>query len=195
MKFIAFLILSHFFWSCSHNNVPGMEDKVISQNQYEDLIESSTKKIETYNGLYNAVNAGATLLRPKVIDGQLKQSARLYLWDPEKYKDEKSKKDESIKKQTELFMSFYTPERKHDDLHKNQTLWKIFLDVGGKRYEGKATKIKLLTNEVQGLYPYHTRFATPYLITFPVSMASIENLEAKVTVTGTVSSLSFEFPP
>lgn len=98
-----------------------------------------------------------------------------------------------MKKQTEVFVSFYTPEKKHDDLHKNQTLWKIFLDAGGKRYEGKAQKVKLLTSEVQGLYPFHNRFATPYTITFPVPTTALDGKEAKLTITGSVGSVAVVF--
>jgi hypothetical protein len=92
-----------------------------------------------------------------------------------------------------MFLSLYTPERKHDDLHKNKTLWKIFLDSQGRRYEGKAVKIKLLTNEIQAMYPEHTRFATPYLVTFPVSTKSVDGQPTKLTLTGTVSSVSLDF--
>lgn len=179
--------------SCTTKPVEGMESNIISQSDYEKILEQNTKSIEKYNGLYNTANVSATLLRPSMVQTQLKQSARLYQWDPVKFQDELKKKTDQMAKTTEIFVSFYTPEKKHDDLNKSQTLWKIFLDVEGKRFEGKATKIKLLTNEVQGLYPYHTRFGTPYNITFPVSATSVGTNPAKLTITGTVDSISLDF--
>jgi len=84
--------------------------------------------------------------------------------------------------------------RKHDDFHKNQTLWKIFLDVDGKRHEGKTKKIKLLTEELQGIYQFHNRFSTPYSVVFPVPMKQIEAAkEVKITVTGPVGSATLEY--
>ncbi len=179
--------------SCATPPQPGMEGNIIGQSDYERILELNSKNIETYQGLYNTVNMSAALLRTQLSDAQLKQKARLYQWDSPRYQEESSKRIETMKKQTEVFVSFYTPEKKHDDLHKNQTLWKIFLDADGKRYEGKAQKIKLLTSEVQGLYPFHNRFATPYTITFPVPATSLEGKETKLTITGSVGSVAILF--
>ena len=143
----------------------------------------------------NVLTFSATMLNSKILQAQLMQKARLYQWDSTTFNNETQKVNTETDKAAQFFISFYTPERKHDDLHKNQTLWKIFLDADGRRYEGKATKIKLLTNEVQALYPDHTRFATPYILTFPVSMKSIENKPVRLTLTGTVASATVEFQP
>lgn len=136
----------------------------------------------------------ATILNSRVTTAQTDQMARLYIWDANKYTQEKVKADDKITKETEFFVSFFTPERKHDDLHKNQTLWKIFLDAGGKRYEGKVKKIKLLTEEIQGMYSYHNRFSTPYSVIFPIAARDIESLkDIKLTITGPVGSATLEF--
>lgn len=180
-------------FSCATPPQPGMEGNIINQSEYERVLDLNSKNIETYQGLYNTVNMSAALLRSQLSEAQLKQKARLYQWDNPHYQEEAQKRIESMKKQTEVFVSFYTPEKKHDDLHKNQTLWKIFLDAGGKRYEGKAQKVKLLTSEVQGLYPFHNRFATPYTITFPVPTSALEGKEAKLTITGSVGSAAVVF--
>lgn len=180
-------------FSCVTPPLPGMEGNVISQTQYENILNLNSEQIETYSGFYNTINMSATLLRTEVAVAQLKQQARLYQWDNSKYQEEFSKRKASLQSHSEVFVSLYTPERKHDDLHKNQTLWKIFLDVGGKRYEGKVKKIKLLTTEVQSLYPYYNRFSSPYTVTFPVSTSSLENQEVKFTLTGSVGSAVVAF--
>ncbi len=179
--------------SCATPPTPGMEGDYLSQSSYEKILDQNTKNIETYEGLYNTLNYSATLLRSQMGEAQLKQKARLYQWNAPHYQEELTKMTANMKQQTEVFISFYTPDKKHDDLQKNKTLWKIFLDANGKRYEGKATKIKLLTNEVQGLYPYHNRFATPYTITFSVPAPEIEGRAVKLTVTGSVGAATVEF--
>ena len=168
---------------------------LISESEYEKITESYTDKVQIYSGLYNIMDISGTVVNTSVAKAQLDQNARLYEWDAAKMTTEKVKSDEELNKETEVFISFYTPERKHDDLQKNKTLWKIFLDANGKRYEGKAKKIKLLTQEIRGLYPYHTQFATPYLITFPVSTKSVEGTPLKLTITGSVGSASLNFKP
>jgi len=166
---------------------------LITESEYTEIAEKYTEKIQVYSGLYNLMDMSATLINSSVAKAQLEQTARLYQWDAAKMTTEKVKSDENLGKETEIFISFYTPERKHDDLNKNKTLWKIFMDANGKRYEGTIKKIKLLTDEVRGLYAYHTRFATPYSIVFPVSAKSIENSNVKLTVTGPVGSATVQF--
>ena len=185
-----FLLLSLGCASVSPNNNGVM---VISQGEYEKRIEVFSRKIETYQGLINTIHMSATLLNSQVIEAQLLQKARLFQWDQTTLDSERQKALEEVNKTTQIFVSLYTPEKKHDDLHKNQTLWKIFMDANGKRYEGKVKKIKLLTDEIRGLYAYHTRFATPYSIVFPVSVRSIENTNIKLTVTGPVGSATVQF--
>lgn len=186
---VFFLILA----GCASTSTNTYGVAVISQSEYENRIEPYSKKIETYAGLLNTLHMRATLLNSQVQDAQLLQRARLYQWDEGTYNTEKQKSTEDMNKVTQVFVSLYTPEKKHDDLHKNQTLWKIFLDSNGRRWEGKATKIKLLTNEIQALYPDHTRFGTPYLVTFQVPVRSIEGQPIKLTLTGSVASASVEF--
>lgn len=166
---------------------------LMTESDYTKVTENFTEKNQVYSGLYNLMDMSATLINSAVAKAQLEQTARLYQWDAAKMTTEKVKSDENLSKETEIFVSFYTPERKHDDLNKNQTLWKIFMDANGKRYEGKVKKIKLLTDEIRGLYAYHTRFATPYSIVFPVSVRSIENTNIKLTVTGPVGSATVQF--
>ncbi|NUM57457.1 MAG: hypothetical protein HUU56_02435 [Bdellovibrionaceae bacterium] len=162
------------------------------------ILEANTQRKQVYSGLYNIMDLTTTLLTSKVVDAQNDQFARLYLWDENKYSQEKAKSLDKISKETEVFVSFFTPERKHDDLHKNQTLWKVFMDLSNngesKRIEGKVKKIKLLTEEIQGFYPYHNRFATPYTITFPISIKQVESYtEVNLTITGPIGSATVNF--
>lgn len=191
---LAFLILvSTIISACASEPPKNPDVPVISQNDYEASTEKYSQHVEIYDGLYNTINMAATLLNSVVTEDQLKQNARIYQWDKNKYEAEKSRISGEHAKQTEVFVSFFTPETKHNDLYKNKTLWKIFLDADGKRYEGKATKMKLLTTEIQSLYPLHTRFAVPYMVTFSVPTSTIENANSKLTITGPVGSAAVEF--
>jgi hypothetical protein len=200
LKFLRKSILFLFFSGAGIISCTTTKDAIspsiqlISESEFQNVLSSHTRQKQIYSGLYNSMDITATLITSKVAAAQMDQMARLYLWDENKYTQEKVKSEEKLKKETEFFVSFFTPERKHDDLHKNQTLWKIFLDVGGKRYEGKTKKIKLLTEEIQGIYAYHNRFATPYSVIFPVAVKNIESFkEIKMTVTGPVGSATLEF--
>lgn len=173
------------------HSVEGVD--LINEDQYDELIQKNSAQKEIYSGLYNTLNVRATLLRPSTNLGVVQKNARLYQWNKSKYDEEVLKSQQKAQQETEIFVSFFTPEKKHDDLHKNKTLWKIFLDVNGKRYEGKAAKIKLLTTEIQAFYPEHNTFSTPYLVSFGVPANSLEKSDAKLTLTGPITSVSLDF--
>ncbi len=192
--FLVFLFISSiFYYSCASRLSMPQGVPEVSVSDYESLIEKKSRKLEIYDGLYNQLTVQGTWLDGQITDAALSHSSRLQQWNEQKYKDEKTKAISKHTESTEFFVSFFSPERKHNDLSQNKTLWKIFLDVNGQRYEGKATKIKLLLSELQAMYPYHNRWSTPYLISFPVATSLVENKTATLTFTGAVSSAQLIF--
>lgn len=167
----------------------------ISTSQYEQAINDKTKKTEVYDGLYNILTVQATWIDSVVTDASLAQSARLQQWNEALYKEEREKRISKNAQSTDFFVSIYTPERKHSDLRRSTNLWKIYLEVDGQRYEGKASKIRLLLTEIQALYPYHNRWSTPYIITFPVATGVIEGKKVTLTLTGAVGAAQLSYEP
>ena len=165
----------------------------LSPGDYEKLITEKTKKIEIYQGLENKLTVSATWLDSETSEGLLAHSARLAQWEEPKYKEERFRLVTKHTDRTEFFVSFYTPERKHADLANTKNLWKIYLDVNGQRYEGKAVKMKQLLSEIQALYPHHNRWSTPFTVSFPVSTALTENKSALITLTGAIGSAQLKF--
>lgn len=171
--------------------LPGVPE--VSISEYERLVKQKTKKIEVYDGLYNKLTVQATWLDSDLTLASLSHNARLLQWDEEKYKQEKSTVISHHASTTEFFISFYTPEQKQDNLSSNKSIWKIYLDVDGRRFEGKASKVKLQLTEVQALYPHHNRWSTPYMLSFPIATGLSDNKKATLTLTGPagVAQLSF----
>ena len=167
--------------------------QLVSESEYDAIIESNTQKKQIYNGFMNILEVSATQISSSVARAQIDQNARLYQWNQEQYSIERAKVETDLTKRTEYFLSFFVPERKHDDLHKPSTKWKVFLDTGGRRYEGSVRKLKTLLAEVSAIYPHHTRWQTPYMVSFPVPASVIDSGEAKITLTGPVTSTTLEF--
>jgi hypothetical protein len=165
----------------------------VSIANYEKAVTEKTQKIEIYDGLYNKLTVQSTWIDSLLTEYSLSHSARLSQWNEVKYRDERSKRVGKNAESTEFFVSFYAPEKKHTDLSSSKTIWKIFLDVNGQRYEGKATKMKLLLSEVQVLYPYHNRWSVPYTVSFPVATSLVEGKPAKLIFTGAVGSAELSF--
>lgn len=193
MKTVGFFLLILNLVSCASTTTNRAGLNIMSESAYENVIDKWSDNIENYNGLSNTMSIKATLLNNEAALAQLDQNARLFQWDQITFDNEKKNLETRLGQRTEVFVSFYSPERKWDDLYKSKTLWKIFLDVDGMRFEGKATKIKLLPREIQGLYHYHTSFATPYTVTFPVPANTLDGKTVRLIFTGSVGSAALNF--
>jgi hypothetical protein len=192
-KVSLLLVMTFIFCSCaSRLKTPaGVPEVAISD--YEEAVAQRTHKTEVYDGLYNRLTIQATWLDTTLTDYALAYSARLAQWDETHYREEREKKVSQNAVSTEFFVSLYTPERKHAELNSIKNLWKIYLVVNGQRYEGKATKIKLLLSEIQVMHPHHNRWSVPYSITFPVATALVEGKPAILILTGAVGSAEVKF--
>ena len=187
LAFVSFLQIS---CQTTHQN-PFLT--LLPREQTTAVVDKYSANQKIYDGFMARMDISATLHNSKVTHALLDEKARIYQWNEESYQKEKQKKSEELGKQTDVFVSVFVPERKQDDLHKASTKWKLFLDVNGKRYEGKATKDKSMPAELQILYPQHSRWGTPYKITFNVPIQEVESQKAKFTMTGPPGSSTVEF--
>lgn len=191
---LTYLIAVLLFASGCVTRLPmpaGVQD--ISESDYEAMVIRKSKKIEVYDGLYNKLTVNATWIDSEMTEGNLAHNARLAQWQESKYREEKNKIVMKHTESTEFFVSFYTPERRHSDLSQSKGLWKIYLDINGQRYEGKATRVKGLLSEIQASYPQHNRWSVPYMVSFPVATVITEKKPAVLTFTGAVSTAQLKF--
>lgn len=195
MKLMLLLILTFSFAACSTAPKNNFGVQTISSSQYESEVGLRSDKTKRYKGLHNTLEVGATLLSAAMLDNQLKYRAGLMQWDQTTFTEEQQKAFRDGNQKSQVFLSFYTPEKKMDDLHKNKTLWKIFLDVNGRRVEGKAEKLSLPTAEIASFYPYHSRFATPYIVTFPISHSDVASGRTQLTLTSSLDSATLNLNP
>lgn len=181
-------LVSFTIFSCATRLPTPDGIKDISPSEYEAMVDSKTRKTEVYDGLYNKLTLHATRIDAEMTENLMAYSAKLSQWSFDKYKDEKSKLIVKHSGSTEFFLSFYTPERKHDDLSSRKTSWKIYLDLNGQRYEGQITKIKSLQLDLEALYPHHNRWSTPYLVVFPISTPATDGQPLTLTITGPLAT-------
>lgn len=167
--------------------------KEITLSNYENLVESKTQTVRIYNGFSNQLEIYATRMDTDMNEGYLSHAGRLFQWSVSTYKDEKNKISLKQGTQSEFMVSFFTPERKNDDLSSSKSAWKTFLDIDGIRYEGKATKIKRNLAELEAFFPHHNRWFTMYSVTFPIATSLSENKTAILTFTSGLGSTQLRF--
>lgn len=158
-----------------------------------EVIEANSSGDSEFAGLYNTFELKATILNTPVRQALVQRQAEYYQWDAVQVSTEREKSTQENSAEASVFVSFSTPDRRNDNLADKKSIWRIFLDVGGRRYVGQAKKDRRLIVELQSLFPFHTRWNTPYMFSFPVGMSAIENQTIKLTVTGPLGSRVLEF--
>lgn len=194
MKY-GLILIAFILGACATHDITPAGQLIDSSRDYAPIIDKNSDRVRRYSGFYNILDAEGTLLTTTVLEAQVQQNALLYQWDESKIASERSKAMARTDKETELFLSFFTPERKNNDLAKTNTIWKVFLDANGRRYEGSVSRIRISVAELEGLYPYYNRFYIPYSVKFPVAVKSLEGRPVKVTITGTIGSGTLDFGP
>jgi hypothetical protein len=162
---------------------------------HKEVIESGSAGNLDYAGLYNTFDFRATLLNSRVREALIQRQGESYQWDASKLAAERERNTQEASAETVVFLSFFTPERRNDNLADAKSIWRAILDVGGRRYEAKVKKDRRLVVELQSLFPYHTRWNSPYVLTFPGSTMAIESQVVQLTITGPLGTQTVNFQP
>lgn len=163
--------------------------------EYQKLIKRNTRTADEYTGLYQTFQCDVTQLNNEVQVESLKQRAHFLQWSQAQYQQERDKMVQEAAAYSKFFLRFYTPERDYDDLDKGKSIWKVYLEYSGNRFEGKVRKLSDKLIEIQSMYPHMNRFSTPYEVSFNVPMSTIETGSSKVIVTSSLGTAEFPFSP
>ena len=192
-KMFGILLIASLCSCTSVPNQPQVVNNRINEESYSALIDKNSDGQSEYNGFHNNFEFRGTLLNSEVHEAMVKRQGDYYQWEEEKLSSEREKATQEMSSTTRVHISFFTPERKNDNLTGLKTIWRVFLDAGGQRYVGSVKKVHRLLAELQVLYPYHTRWTTPYIFEFPVPTSVIEGQNSTLTVTGPLGTRTINF--
>ena len=125
---------------------------------------------------------------------QLDINAKAFLWSEEQYNQKKQELNDKKKTSSLVFLSYFAPERKVDDLSAKATLWRMFLDMNMQRTLGTAMKSNSNIEDVTAQYPKHSAWSTAYEITFPLSIYDVQKEKIDFIITSRVGSSTKTFP-
>lgn len=165
----------------------------IPDSQYRSLIQKFTHSHQAYQGFYNTFDITATLLNAEVRSVQLVRQAHYLGWSHEQLRQEREKSIQDMSSYTRFFLSFYSPESDHDDLHRPQSIWRVYLDWEGQRYEGQIEKVTRKLVELRNLYPHFNRFHSAYEVSFAVPMSAVEGSSVRLVLTSSVGTAELEY--
>ena len=194
LQSLLFICLSLFSSCASQPAYNSGTVSSVNKNEYESIINKYTRHDRQYSGLYQTYEVQGTLLNSKVNQILLQKKGFYHQWNGEKVRKEREKVMQSMSSETSLFFSFFTPKREHNDLNKGATIWRVYLEVNGVRYEGHVKKSKDKLVDIKHLFSYHNRWSTPYRVHFKAPMTAVEQTHSKVVFTSSIGTTIFEFP-
>lgn len=190
------LIFISFLISCSSAPVSELDvaPAALNQGQYESLIKKYTRSDKRYSGLYNKYHVSATLLNSQV-QGAIDDRLRFYKQlNDQDYESEREASQQRLSSQSLVFLSFYSPEKDYRKLHRPNSLWKIYVEYNGQKYPGRIKKDKEKELQLKKLFPHHSRWSSPYIVTFNVPMTSLEEGKATLILSSSAGKSVLEFP-
>lgn len=179
---------------CATSKAPeGEVGPRLEDGAYRKLFDKHSRDDRQYNGFQNTLEVHATFLNSDIQTAVLQRDADTMLWDSRTAQTEREKIFQQNSNATKFFLSFFVPTPRLNDLAKPNSVWKIYLEANGERYQGKAEKVKRPLEAIIASYPTHTRWGYPYEITFPVPLSVVENYPVKFIITGGVASTTLQF--
>lgn len=163
------------------------------KKKFDAIITSNSRTHQIYTGLHQAFEATVTSLDRNVTQAILEQQAQFHSWDSQTLQLEIQKANDKRLTESRFFIRFYSPEIDYDDLHKPNSIWKVYLIVNGQKYLGKVTKDFSKFIEIQTIFPYFDRFSTGYYVTFPIGRASVEDQSYSILLTSSLGQSEFKF--
>lgn len=190
-----YLLIGCFLFAACASSPNRNENFNLSQDRYEDLVAFFSDHNQQYDGPYNILDVTGTILNSHVIEAQTLRQATVFQWEPSKFQTELRQRLSGARGKTEVFVSFFTPDRKSSDLTRGETLWKTILKFDGKEIAGKPKKITLLPVEIMSLYPQHSRWSNAYIITFETPTTDLERGPTELVITGPAGTTNLKFRP
>lgn len=196
MRAAAFIMIFCLFSGCASKHPNTGPDIVapVPDSQYSSVIKRYSSKQKKYSGFHNTFQASMTWLNSEVQSLAMQRRGHFLQWTQDKARDEREKLFQEMSSTSKVFLAFFSPENDYDDLNKPKSIWKIYLEHEGVRYEGKIKKASEKYVELKEIFPHFDRFSTPYYASFEIPMSAAESSDVKVVLTSSLGTGDFLFP-
>jgi len=164
-----------------------------SQGIYNQNLKQWSRSEKNYEGFSNTMQADLTFFHPRFVESQVIFKSEIYGWDQEKLKTQMALELSEASSKSKAFLAFYTPERRLNQLARNQTPWRVFLDVEGKRIQAEIKRNRVALAELRLLYPFVTRWHIPYDLIFDIPSSALSGKTFTIQIAGPVGQQIFTF--
>jgi hypothetical protein len=194
MKLLLITLSLIFMTGCASRTKNGAEiGSRLDERTYNDLIMRNTRHDIQYDGFYNKFEIYATFLNTQTQAAILQKNSDVYQWDTAEAQRQREKVFQENSTETRFAVSFFVPSVRLNDLHKGASIWKIYLEANGQRYEGKASRRNGKLEDIQASFPYHNRWSVPYEVVFKVPLTAVEQGTVRFILTSSQGTSKFEY--
>lgn len=196
MSIFKAIIILALLQACSHapiNQKLSKDWAPLSHAKQSRLINKQTKSKKEYNGLHLAFDVSLTFLNTAVQKNNLKIFSQFKNWTVDEASSENVKQNEELAVSSEFFITFYSPKVKRNKLNIASSNWKAVVRINGSEYEGSIKLRENITHHNKVFYPNLNPWSTPYMITFPISTATLENNSFEVAFMGPEGMALFKY--
>lgn len=167
----------------------------VAEDQYLPIYRRYTSTKKEYSGFHNTFEARLTFLHSELNTLRLRRKGHYLRWSLDRFQKEREKLFQEMSVEAGAFLLFYTPENEYDDLNKPNTIWKLYLEFDGQRYEGKVVKASEKRIELQAQFPDIDPFSTSYFVTFPLPTSVVQDQDFTIILTSSVGIAKFVIKP
>jgi hypothetical protein len=182
IHFFILFIISLFLFSSTHVEAHSVSK---AKKQYKKVLKKWTKGDKTYQNrnFLATIHWKATLLSDDMLKAQNDLLSHIYEYS----ENEKSRKYFEVKNQidgyTVFFVSFYSGNKRYNDLKNKKAGWEIYLET--KNFQIPVSKIEKIskypTPQEKLLYPYLDSWFKGYYLWFKTDQA-IDSKEIKLKI-------------
>lgn len=173
--------------SCSSAEIKDEKSTKVAYQNYNKILDKHTVDDEQYSGFSNIFQYKASFLTEELLAGQVEIQRIAYQWDSNEYRKANIAMNESITNKSIIFLSFFTPNNKYNDLDQPASIWRAYLEVNGQRYSAKVRKISKKYPRIKSLYPYHSPWSKAYSLEFPIGANNLSVESVKLIITGNLA--------
>lgn len=153
--------------------------------EYIQRVKKLSIKDELYSGWTNIFHYSATLITKDIYAEQIEFQSKVYKWTQDEIIKHRRKMLEELGNQSKMFVSFFTPEIRYNDLNEPKSIWRVYLVVNGTRYLGDVKKNSQAYPRLKSIYPKHSPWGKAYDVSFAVPYESLERADSiDLVITG-----------
>jgi hypothetical protein len=159
------------------------------------LRDAASRRASLYDGFVHRANASATWFSPKVREAGVRRQTE---WEGKNQAETEEavaigRADALLGE--EFLVSFYTAERRANDLDAPRSIWHLELDDGETRVPASEIVGFSTDATIRQLFPYVDPFEVVYRVRFKWTGASLEGRPFKLRIAGGLGALELDFGP